>query len=244
MDYLYKNTKIYYEFANGKSLSPIILLHGWGVDSSIFDQLISAFPEKVFLKIDFPPFGKSEKDPKDWNIFTYVSLVMSLCEHLHIDKADFVGHSFGGRVAIILSAVKCSLVHSCILVDSAGMKPKRTIKYMINLSKFKLAKKFGKDVSSFGSSDYLKLSPEMKKTFVSIVKTHLEEYAKIINSKTLIVWGKNDKETPLYMAKRLNKLIKNSTLEVIDSASHFPFLESKLEFYKIVNEFWEDLWFS
>lgn len=91
-----------------------------------------------------------------------------------------------------------------------------------------------------GSSDYKALSPEMKETFKSIVNTFLEPYAKKMTVKTLIVWGNEDKETPLYMAKRLNRLIKNSRLLLLDGG-HFSFLDSPFVFYSEVNKFWEEV---
>ncbi len=239
MIYLYNGKKVYYRFANGQSHFPIILLHGWGCDGTIFDSIIKLLPRKSFLIVDLSPFGKSDKNIEDWNIFTYVGMLMSLCEHLHIEKCDILGHSFGGRIAIIFSAVKRSLVHSCILVDSAGMKPRRNLKIRLKILKYKINRKLGKNVENFGSSDYKSLSPGMKKTFNSIVNTYLEDYAKIMAVKTLIVWGDKDEDTPLYMAKRLNKLIKNSSLRVISDAGHFSFLDRPLEFARIVNEFWE-----
>lgn len=243
MIYAYNSAKVHYEiFHKGKSM-PIFLLHGWGASGEIFKDFIKNFPEKTFITIDFPPFGKSEKDIKGWGIFTYVSLFMSLCEHLRIDECDILGHSFGGRIAIIVSAIKRSLVHSCILVDSAGMRPRRKPSYFIKIWKYKLLKRMGKDVSKKGSPDYRALSPAMKETFKNIIGTHLEDYAKNMKVKTLIVWGKEDKETPLYMAKRLNKLIGSSRLKIIEGAGHFPFIDRPFKFYEIFNEFMEDPWY-
>lgn len=240
MVYLYNGKKIYYKFYNRKSCRPILLLHGWGCNGKIFESIIESFPNNSFLVIDFPPFGKSDKSIEDWNIFTYVGMLMSLCDNLHIQKCDVLGHSFGGRIAIIMSAVKRSLVHSCILVDSAGIKPHRTIKYYMQICSYKIKKKLGKNTIDMGSTDYKQLSPAMKKTFVSIVNTYLDDYARKMAVKTLIIWGEKDKDTPLYMAKKLNKYIKNSQLKVIKDAGHFCFLDRPLEFYKSVSKFWED----
>lgn len=239
MVYVYNGKKVFYKFVNGQSQMPILLLHGWGCDSGVFDGIIKLFPNKSFLLVDFPPFGNSDKTIDDWNIFTYVGMLMSLCDYLCIDKCDVLGHSFGGRVAIILSAVKRSLVHSCILVDSAGMKPRRSLKLRYQILKYKIGKKLGKNVENMGSSDYLALPENMRKTFVSIINTYLEDYAKIMSVKTLIIWGEKDDDTPLYMAKRLNRFIKNSRLEIIQQAGHFSFIDRPLEFYKLVNVFWE-----
>ncbi len=218
----------------------MLLLHGWGRDLHDFDGLREAFGGRTFVAVDFPPFGESDKAIEGWNIFTYVGMVMSLCEHLGIDSADVVGHSFGGRVAIILSAVKCAFVHSCILIDSAGMKPKRTLKYRINRLKYQICKRTGKDTQKFASADYLALPQNMKSTFSSIVSTHLEGYAKASNSRTLIVWGQNDEETPLYMAKRLKKLIRKSEIAILEGGGHFSFLDCPLQFFALVKDFWEE----
>lgn len=243
MIFNYNSAQIYYHIFHKNKSMPIFLLHGWGCNGEIFNNMIKSFPEKTFITIDFPPFGKSEKNIKDWNIFTYASMFMSLCEHLKIEKCDILGHSFGGRIAIIVSAIKRSLVHSCILVDSAGMKPKRNLKYFFKLWRYKFMKKLKLDVSKFGSDDYKTLPPAMRKTFNSIVNTHLDEYSKKIKVKTLIVWGESDLDTPLYMGKRLNKYIKSSRFEIVNNAGHFPFLDRPYEFYQKINEFLEDPWY-
>ena len=77
----------------------------------------------------------------------------------------------------------------------------------------------------------------MKKVFSSIVNTHLEESARLIDCKTLIIFGEKDKETPIYMAKKLNKLIKNSSLVILKNCAHFCFLERKILFEEILNNF-------
>ena len=240
MLYNFNGTNVYYDFFGQPCERVVLLLHGWGSPRDDFSNLINNFPQRSFLVIVFPTVGKSKKEIQGWSIYTYAQMLMSLCEHLKIKSVDIVAHSFGGRIAIILSAVECSFVHSCILVDSAGMKPRRSIKYHYKVVKYKLCRKLGKNTQNQGSKDYIALSPEMKKIFVGVVQTHLEAYAEKIKSPTLIFWGEKDKETPLYMGKRLNKLIQNSRLKVVDGG-HFAFLECKLQFHAIVKKFWEEI---
>ncbi len=240
MIYNYNGSHIYFNFIDRGSKRPVILLHGWGRSGQDFCDVIEHINDRSILTVDFPPFGQSDKDIVGWNIYTYAGMVMSLCDHLKIDSADFIGHSFGGRIVIILAAVKRSLVHSCILVDSAGMKPRHSIKYRYRQIKLKLAKKLKLNYHPKGSADYEALSPEMKGTFKSIVNTHLEDYAKKMPMKTLLVWGENDNETPLYMAKKLNKLIKNSSLKILKNGGHFSFFDCKLEFFMALDEFFEE----
>ena len=158
---------------------------------------------------------------------------------MNIQNLCILGHSFGGRVAILISVIQKALVDKLVLVDSAGMKPRRKLSYYFNNIRYRVRKTVGLSTEKFGSSDYRQLSLNMKRVFTSIVSTHLEEYAAMIKSKTLIVYGKDDKETPLYMAKRLNKLIPNSKLIVFEDCSHFCYLEKPDDFQKIVTNFFE-----
>jgi len=237
----YSGAEVYFNYIKRGDDIPIIFLHGWGRSGDDFESFASQIYDRSILLIDFPPFGKSQHNVTGWNIFTYAGMVMSLCEHLNISKGDFVGHSFGGRVTIMISAVKCTLVHSCIFIDSAGMKPRRSLKYRYNQAIYKIKRKIKKSYRQKGSTDYEALSPAMKETFKNIVNTHLEAYAKKIKAKTLIVWGLQDNETPIYMARRLNKLIAGSELKILNDGGHFSFLDCKLEFFRIVNEFYKEV---
>ncbi len=236
MFYNYNRTKIHYRFNSRKKGEVLVLLHGWQGDINSFKALEGLRKRYNTLELSFPPFGKSD-EPVNWNVFSYANMVISLCEHLNIKKAHFLGHSFGGRIAILIAIIQKELVDKLILVDSAGVKPRRRISYYLNNIRYKFRKGFGLSIEQFGSSDYKNLSPNMKRVFASIVSTHLEEYASMIKQNTLIVYGNEDKETPIYMAKRLNKLIKNSTLVILEDCSHFCYLEKPYEFCNLADEF-------
>lgn len=240
MVFNYNGTDVHYEIFGGTEGEPILLLHGWGGNGKVFNGLIDMFPSHRFVVLDFPPFGESDKTIEGWNIFTYASMVMSLCEQLSIDVCQVIGHSFGGRVAILLAALKKQLVSRLVLLDAAGMKPRRSLKYYIKLYGYKLRRKLGFFVVDAGSNDYQALPENMKPIFVSIVSQHLEEYCSMIYAPTLIVFGKSDNETPIYMAKRLHKLIRKSKLVLLEDAGHYCFLDSPLAFYKELKEFWEE----
>ena len=77
----------------------------------------------------------------------------------------------------------------------------------------------------------------MKKSFIKIVSEHLDYTLWGIKNKTLLIFGSLDKETPLYMARRLNLGIKNSVLSVYEGAGHFAFIDKPLKFNVEVKEF-------
>ncbi len=236
MKFVYKNCQIFYRFIDKKTKIVNVYLHGWGASyKSLFFCQKHINSSSLFL--DFPPFGQSDKNLKDWTIFSYATMVVSLCEHLNIHKINLIGHSFGGRVALLVACFCKSRVNKLVLVDSAGLKPKRKISYYIKVSNYKIRKKLHLDVSKYGSCDYLALGEDMRKVFNNIVKTHLDDYLENIEAPTLIIFGERDDITPLYMAKKFNKKIKNSTLEIIPNGSHFCFVDNQYLFVHKLKEF-------
>ena len=53
----------------------------------------------------------------------------------------------------------------------------------------------------------------------------------------MLIYGDKDKTTPLYLAKRMKKGIKNSKLFVLKNAGHFAFVDKKIEFNSVAREF-------
>ena len=60
---------------------------------------------------------------------------------------------------------------------------------------------------------------------------------KMIDCNCLIIWGKKDKDTPIFMAKKLNKYRAGSNLVVFNNAGHFSFLDNMQEFLIVLDTF-------
>lgn len=236
MIYKFKNVEIFYKYFKRRSEVVNIFMHGWG-DNHKNLLFCGNFLSQSCLFVDFPPFGGSAKDIKDWTIFTYANMIISLCQHLDIRRFNLVGHSFGGRIAILIAVLCKNETNKIVLIDSAGLKPRRTLTYHLKVFAYKIKKKIGRDVSKYGSCDYLALNENMKKIFINVVNTHLDDFLPFIKCNTLIIFGKSDKVTPVYMAKKLHKKIKNSKLILYEDAGHFCFIDKKLEFIEDISHF-------
>ncbi len=237
MNKKFRDATIFYRFFDKKSDVVNVYMHGWGVDHKSLLFCHDYLKNQSSLFVDFPPFGKSSSKIRDWTIFTYANMVMSICGNLGIKKINLIGHSFGSRVAIILSALFKENVQKVVFVDGAGLKPRRNLKYHLKVIKYKIRRKLGFDVSNFGSADYLALSDDMKKIFKNIVNTHLDEFLPMITAPALIIFGENDATTPIYMAKRFKRKIKNSRLVILQNAGHFCFVDRRLDFLYELNNF-------
>ncbi len=212
----------------------MIFLHGWGGDVRSFLFVAKSLSVTATL-VDFYGFGKTPHPDFPLTVKDYADGVLEIMDKLKIKKATLVGHSFGGRVAIYISAKYPEKVDKLVLVDSAGIKPRRGIKYRLKVLLHKILKKFGRGLK--GSEDYRALSPVMKKTFQNVVNFDETYLLQDIKADTAIFWGDKDKDTPMYMARKLNKKIKSSHLFVLTNAGHFSYLDNSGYFLKVLSAF-------
>ena len=84
---------------------------------------------------------------------------------------------------------------------------------------------------------YQAMAQEVQQNLKVEVIESVDEKLEKINNQTLIINGKLDKDTPVYMAKRLKKGIKNSQLMVFEGAGHFCFIDKPAKFNLLTREF-------
>ena len=190
------------------------------------------------IVVDFNGFGDTPEPERPYTVGDYAGEVLAVLEKEGIDKAIFVGHSFGGRVALELGAKFPDAVNGLVLVDSAGIKPRRKPSYYIKVITHKLLKKLGfKGLK--GSRDYRVLSFIMKETFKNVVSYDQSKLTKSIVAPTAIFWGKDDTETPLYMAKKLSK-IRDSKVFYLDGG-HYAYVTDFDRFIRILTAFIDEV---
>ena len=88
-----------------------------------------------------------------------------------------------------------------------------------------------------GSVDFKACNLALRRTFVRVVNQSLEEFARGIECNTLLIWGQKDTDTPMWMARRYKKLIKNSGLVVLKKCGHFCFVENSNLFLAVLKSF-------
>ena len=89
----------------------------------------------------------------------------------------------------------------------------------------------------YGSPDYYKLNEVMRGTFVKVVNQDLLPLLPSIAAPTLLIWGSDDTETPLWMGQQMEKQIPDAALIVFEGRSHFAFIEEWQRFLLIIKEF-------
>lgn len=245
---------INYEVLGEENADVVLLLHGWGANLQTMLPVAKHLSKKYKVySIDFPGFGKSEEPAPTYTVSDYAKDVLKFIELMNIQNPTLIGHSFGGRVIIKMVGELGYVPKNIIFVDSAGIKPKRSLSYYFKVYSYKLTKKAIQTFNSkekaekiisdlrknAGSSDYNAASETMKKVFVSVVNEDLTGYLPKINVPTLLIWGENDKDTPVKDAKKFEELIPDSGLVVFRDAGHYSYLDKLGDFLVIISKFME-----
>ena len=254
MYYEYNDIKIHYDvYKNQLAQKNILILPGWGEVRNTFYNLINYFRSDYNIYyIDYPGFGNSPIPDKDLTIYDYSLLIKYFIEDLELDDPYIIAHSFGGRIATILSGVY-NFNSKMVFIDTAGVKPRKTIKRFFKEKTYKVLKficsKFFKKTKMrkirklreiFSSSDYSSLPESMLTTFRNIVNEDLRKYYDDVDSIVLLIWGKRDIDTPFKDAKFMRKHIKNSSLVVFNDGTHFSYLEYSYAINVIIDDFFKE----
>ncbi len=239
-----------YEVA-GSGERAVIVMHGWGCKAATVKILTDACSDATttVYTLDLPGFGASSEPADVWGIEQYTRLLEEFVKRLEIRKPILVGHSFGGRMAIVYASRND--VDRAILVDAAGVKPRRSLKYYIKVYSFKAAKHLApifmgrkradelinRMRGKSGSSDYASASPKMRAILSRVVNEDLRHLMPAIKAPTLLIWGENDTATPLADAKIMERLIPDAGLVSYAGAGHYSFLERPAQTAAVIASF-------
>ncbi len=228
--------------------NPVLLLHGWGASTLAMGSIAQCVASLGYeaISLDFPGFGQSAAPSGPWGVPEYAACTRVFMEELGILGCDVVAHSFGGRVTIWLASEEPGLFGRLVLVDAAGIKPRRKAKYYLRVYAYKLGKRLarihwlnrlfaiGEKQKRAGSVEYQQLSGDMRAAYVKIVNLDLSDRLVRIPNETLLIWGENDQDTPLWMGQKMEREMPHAGLAVIPGAGHFSYAEDYPRFCAIM----------
>ena len=211
-------------------MKKIYLLHGWVYTVEKWAPLVEEL-KKLDIECEMLAIpGLTTTIERPWTLDDYVEWLNKKLGS--VEKPILLGHSNGGRIAIAYSAKYPKKLSRLILVDSAGLIDRR-LKPALKRLVFKHLAAIGKRFTNsqklrevlYGTAnekDYLEASPIMKKTMAGLIAVDLAPDLSKIVTPTLIIWGENDRSTPLFQGKLIHQMIAGSKLEIIKGANHSP----------------------
>lgn len=221
-----------------KSCQYIVILHGWQSSDEKWRK-VKEIIEKEGVKVivpDLPGFKPETKLDHPWNLSNYLDWAENFIEEKKnsgglTEPFFLLGHSFGGRISIKFALNHPEKLRGLILISSAGIRSKRMLVSkltFLNIFNFLpgyslLRKAFYKFIVR--KTDYLRVEGVMRETFKKIIMEDLSMFLSKIKVKTLILWGRKDKVTPVSNAYLMEEKIEGSELKILENIGHTPYLE-------------------
>jgi pimeloyl-ACP methyl ester carboxylesterase len=234
---------------------PVLLLHGWGVDINLVWPLavrLAPLGYRVYA-LDLPGFGQSAPPPVAWDAHDYARMVLAYLDYHDLARVNLFGHSFGGRLGLLLGAEHGDRIARMVLANSAGIRPEPPRMAQLRLKTYKrlrdglhsaglggLSERLRAWYSArYGSADFQSSSGVMRETFIKVVNDDLRDYAARVQPPTLLLWGDRDEDTPLWQGKLLEQLIPDAGLVIYEGAGHYCYLDRLADVARVTDYFFK-----
>ncbi len=165
-------------------------------------------------------------------------------------EVNILGNSLGGHIAQLYALEHPGNVNSLILTGSSGLFESSLGSTFPKRGDYNFIKKKTEDTFYDPATATKELIDEVYntvnnrlkalrivKTAKSAVRNNLEESIHKLKMPILLVWGKQDKVTPLFVGVKFNEILENSELKMIDECGHAPMMEKPEEFNDILEDF-------
>ena len=227
---------------------PLMLLHGLFGALSNFSDLIEHF--KHTHKVIVPILPLYDLDLLHTTVKGLAKHVQQFIDHKGYDQIHLLGNSLGGHVGLVYILSHPEKIKTLTLTGSSGLfenamgdsYPKRGDYEYIRAKTAETfydpavaTKELVDEVFEITNSriKVIKIIALAK----SAIRNNLGEELGQIKVPTLLIWGKNDKVTPPFVAEDFHKLIPNSELAFIDECGHAPMMEVPAAFNEILEQF-------
>jgi pimeloyl-ACP methyl ester carboxylesterase len=217
---------------HGAPPARVVALHGWRRSSADFDAVLAGLDAAA---PDLPGFGAAAPPPTPWGAADYAGAVLPVCEEGGEGQpVVLVGHSFGGKVAVMLAAAHPERVRALVLTGvplflPAGQTPP------LPSWRYRLARRLnGMGLVSderiearrrrTGSDDYKAATGVMRDVLVrSVTETNDGTYrAQLagIACPVELVWGEHDTAASPAVAREAATLLPDAHLTVLPDVGH------------------------
>jgi len=219
------------------------------------------------IRMDLPAFGITGPNKNaDYSIESYTTFLHYFVEKLNLEKFYLAGNSLGGDIAWNYAAEHPAKVEKLILVDASGLPTNKEPPAIFKMAKTPVLRSLflyvtpkmliTKNIKEVYADDdkvtdelvtrYHKMALRAgnRQAFIDRAKTDFKLDAKIntdrlksIQTPTLLIWGAKDLWIPLDNGKRMNRILVNSKLEVLENSGHVPMEENPKESLELLKNF-------
>ncbi|MEP7195024.1 MAG: alpha/beta hydrolase [Saprospiraceae bacterium] len=241
-----------FRFLETREDGPIILLlHGLFGALSNFSGIINSFGEKYRVIVPLLPIY--DLPILQVSLDGLVKFIKEFTQHKNLSEINILGNSLGGHLALLYALDESTKINTLCITGSSGLFesamgstfPKRgDYEYIKN----KTAETFYDPLVATKElvDEVFEITRDRLKairiiaTAKSAIRHNLSDKLHKLKMPTLIIWGKNDNVTPVFVGEKFHELITGSQLFLLDQCGHAPMMEKPVEFNSILLKFLEE----
>lgn len=243
---------------------PLVLLHGSGPGVSAYANWNKLFPllskNRRMIAPDMVGFGYTDRpEGIKYGMNAWVQQTIDLFDALKIEKADLVGNSFGGALALAMAAKYPERIRKLVLMGAMGVNFPITygldrvwgyepsienMKELLDIFAYsralvtdELAKlRYETSIQPGFQESFGSMFPAPRQNSV-VAMANNEVYLRTVKQPTLIVHGREDRVIPIETSLKLIQLLENAELHVFGKCGHWTQIERTEDFANIVEIF-------
>lgn len=231
---------------------PVVLVHGFASHLDVWEPVVPALARQHrVIRLDLKGFGWSERPEGDYSPQAQAELVLGLMDHLGIERADLVGHSWGSSVVFALALREPERVKRIALYDAWVFEEQLPPSFLwarrngLGEAIFAtLYKQRPEDKLALAFYDPANLSQEHVEAVedklqrpgtvaAALAAVRGQRYENLqlrygqIEHETLLLWGREDRVTTLRDGERLAAMLPHARMRVYPRCGHFPMVEAR-----------------
>ena len=243
---------------------PLLMIHGSGPGVSAWANWRLVMPalaqQARVIAPDMAGFGFSERpNGYAYSMDNWVAQAVGLLDALDIERADLVGNSFGGALALALAIRHPERVRRLVLMGSVGVpfaitegldqvwgytpsfeNMRRIMDFFAwdrSLVNDELARlRFEASIRPGFQESFAAMFPAPRQRWVDAM-TSAEADIRAIEHETLIIHGRDDQVIPMANSLALHEMISRSQLHVFGRCGHWTQIEHAARFAQLVGNF-------
>jgi pimeloyl-ACP methyl ester carboxylesterase len=231
---------------------PVVLLHGFASSLDAWADVVPALePDHRVIALDLKGFGWSDRPEGDYSPAAQAEIVFALLDQLRVDRAAVVAHSWGASVALAMAMARPARVERLALYSAwvyeeqlpttflwaraGGVGELLFGLYYAEQADEKIALAFfdPKNVTEELVEDVEHALERPGATAAALAAVRGQRFEEMearypdVRQPTLILWGREDRVTPIEHGERLAAELPEAEMRVYPRCGHFPMIEAK-----------------
>ncbi len=230
----------------------LLLLHGLMGGLSNFDDVVDHFSKD--FNVALPTLPIFDMPMIQLSVQGLVNHIADFVDFKGYEKVHVMGNSLGGHIALLYALARPEKINSIVLTGSSGLYESAFGNTFPRRGDYDYIRKKVEDTFYSPESASKELIDEIFNTVndrnkairvvatsKSSVRHNLSDKLHLITAPTLLIWGRQDNVTPLFVGEKFNELIENSRLVVLDECGHAPMMEKPEEFNRVMEDFLQEI---